>query len=196
MSNAYKELSCTLARFFVKKGTIKEEKREIYEYGFEILLSTIVYTVIFIGIAIVTDTLIPSLVFYTGFFIVRTIAGGYHAKTYISCHLLFMANHLLFIAVLKLTPIALHTYIASGMIVISSLILLLFAPVAHPNKPFIKSEKERFRKYACIYAALLIIIFSIIANLISPQYVHYLLSYATGTFSAAISLASAKILYK
>lgn len=196
LSNAYKELSSMLANFFVKHGTVEKDKFEVYAYGFEVLLSTIVYTAIFIAIAAITETLIPSLVFYAGFFIVRTISGGYHAKTYISCHLLFTANQLAFISVLKLTPTATHIYITSAMVVTSSILVFMLAPVAHPNKPFIKSEKKRFRKYSCIYAALLVSVFIVIAILIPSKYVYYLLSYAVGTFSAAVSLVSAKILYK
>lgn len=196
MSNAYKKLSCIMTNFFIQRGTISENKKEVYTYGFEVLLSTIVYTAVFIFIAIITETIVPSLVFYAGFFIVRTIAGGYHAKTYTFCHLLFTANHLAFIFILKLAPIVSHIYIISAMVVISSILLFIFAPVAHPNKPFVKSEKKRFRRYSCIYAALLIIVSGIIVVFISPNYVYYLLSYAIGTFSAAISLVSAKILYK
>lgn len=192
----YKEFSEIAADHYIKHGIIKESKRDVYRYGFEVLLSTLVYTIIFIVTAIISNTFIESLIFWLGFFIVRTIAGGYHAKTYIACHLLFMTTHLLFISILKLSPAASHIYISLTMMMVSSVLLFLFAPVAHPNKPFIKSEKKRFRKYSCIYAILLLLVSAYTAILIPPKYVYYLLSYAIGTFSAAISLISAKILYK
>lgn len=104
----YKKIARSITDKFVKNGSIQQEKANVYTYGFEIIISTLVYTLIFIVTAIVSNTLFESLLFWMGFFIVRTIAGGYHASTYISCHILFFLTHCSFIAFIKLLPEALR----------------------------------------------------------------------------------------
>lgn len=194
--NLYKQLSTSATNFFIKNGTISTEKKDVYAYGFEILISTIVYTGIFLMTAFITDTFLLSIVFWIGFYIVRTIAGGYHAKTYIACHLLFMCNHLLFIIILKTRPTEFDSYIALGLFIVSAVTLILFAPVEHPNKPFIKTEKKRFRKLSCFYSIFVIIIGIIFLIINDITFNQCVLGFAFGTFSAATALTIAKLKYK
>ncbi len=196
MQNVYKKLSAIITDIFIKQGTITEEKKDVYSYGFEILISNIVYISLFIAIAIITNTLLASFVFFIGFYIYRTIAGGFHADTYIKCHILFMINHLLFILTIKLCPIYINSYVSFVLTIVSSLFLFFFAPVEHPNKPFIKNERKRFRKFSCIHAILLLIISPIILMVHKFSMGIFSLSFAIGSVSAAISLMSAKFIYK
>lgn len=191
----YKKISQLLTNYFIHKGTVTADQYEVYAYGFEVLISTLVYTFIFILIAFVTRTLLASLIFWIGFFIVRTIAGGYHAKTYIVCHMLFMLNHVIVIAALKLTSLPAQKHIAFALILLSAILIFLFAPVDHPNKPFIKGEEQRFRKLSCIYA-LFILVLAVILYAFSFDLSEYPLSFAIGTFSAAFALTGAKIQQK
>lgn len=195
MQNIYKRLSVAITDSFIRNDIIPAKKKEIYKYGFEVLISTLVYTAIFIAISVITKTIVPSLVFWIGFFIVRTISGGFHAKTYLSCHLLFLINHLVAICILKLCPVAAQVPTAYVLSMISAILMLIFAPVDHPNKPFIKSERKRFRKYSCIFAVLLLIVSVSVVIVSNSRFVYYSLSFAIGTFSAAVSLVSAKISY-
>lgn len=145
--------------------------------------------------AIVTHTLLVSLIFWVGFFIVRTIAGGYHAKTYIACHMLFMLNHVMLIVTIKFFPPHAQNHMTFALALLSAILIFLFAPVDHPNKPFIKGEERRFRKFSCIYA-LLVLVFAFILYAFSILPSEYALSFATGTFSAAFALTGAKIQQK
>lgn len=196
MINIYEMTSKKITSFYIKKGTISPEKKPLYEYGFEILFSTIIYTALLLIIALITNTLFASVVFFIGFYIVRTIAGGYHANTYTACHILFLITHLIMILIYKITPYTARLPIAISMLVLSSIIMLLFAPIDHINKPFINEEKKRFRRICRIYSLLLI--FISFFNLVLPCrfIVNYLLSFALGTFPAAISLVSAIIIEK
>lgn len=195
MSNIYKSLALKTTKYYVKKSIISESKQDVYSYGFEILISNLVYTLIFIITAIITDTLLESAFFWFGFYILRTICGGYHAKSYLMCHILFFFNHVLFIFFLKFLSGEV-LLLPQILITVSSFIVLIIGPVAHPNKPFIKGEKKRFRKISFCYAILLIVIFSIFVLFFNISTCDLVSSYAFGTFSATISLISAKILYK
>lgn len=191
----YKNLANNITSFFVKKNVIAESKKNVYSYGFEIILSTIVYEAIFLVLALITKTFFPSLLFWIGFFFIRKCCGGYHAHTYFACHIMFAANHLAFIFLLKMFLKSTDPRIAAVIVFVCAGIILLIAPVAHPNKPFIKNEYNNFKKKSRIYACVLIAI-SIIGLLPFMTYHAAYWGYTIGTLSATISLLSAKIIYK
>lgn len=182
-----------ITNHFIKQGKISEEKANVYAYGFEILISTIIYTIIFLITATISGTLLESFLFWIGFFIVRTIAGGYHAKSYISCHILFMLNHIAFIAIVKLTPSSAIMFLALVFMLISTIILFIFAPVDHPNKRFTENEQKRFRISSLLYA-LLILLVMVLAFMFQFHSTIPFFSYTIGTFSATTSIMASKII--
>lgn len=189
----YKKSARYITNQFVKHGSISEEKVNVYAYGFEILISTIVYTIIFLITAAITDTILESLLFWFGFFIVRTIAGGYHAKTYIFCHILFFLNHITFIAIIKLIPSNAIAVLVLCLTLMSAICLFKFAPIDHPNKRFTENEKNKFRTGSVAYAFLILIITSIAFAFHFFNEALYL-GYSIGTFSATTSVVIAKII--
>ena len=189
----YRKLANFLTRFFVKKKIILEDAAEAYAYGFEILLSIIVYESIFFLISIFTNTFIPSLGFWISFFFIRKFCGGFHASTYFKCHLMFLANHVLFIFLCKyLFSLIDHKWI-SVLLCFCALTVFLIAPVDHPNKPFLENEYSKFKKRSRTYG-MLIIIFAVFNIFFSTKDFGW--GYGFGTLSATISLIFAKILYK
>ena len=100
----YAQLAKRITNVFVNKGSIKNADFDVYAYGFQIMLSSISYALIFILISIVTNTLFESLIFFVGFYVVRSFCGGYHASTYLRCHILFAVNHLVFIGLIRYFP--------------------------------------------------------------------------------------------
>lgn len=188
----YNKLAQSITEQYIQKGIITEEKRAVYRYGFEVLFSTIVYTIIFIVITAISDSIFPSLFFWLGFFIVRKLCGGYHAKTYLKCHLLFALNHLAFVALLKYLSIVKNPIFMSIGLLFCSIAIFIFAPVDHPNKPFKGNEYNKFRIKSRLYC---IVVFSV-AVIAFTNWIPYntvLFGYMFGTVSATISLLSAKI---
>lgn len=188
----YKKLAVVLTDKFIKSGIVEGTQREVYQYGFEILLSYISYILIFLVVAVLTGTFICSLLFGIAFFITRSIAGGYHAATYSACHFLSLVNQVMFILLIILLPNENHPLASVGATLMSSVLLLIFAPIDHPNKPFIKTERKRFRRMCCVYAYVIPVIVTALV-LFATQLSTYILSFSLGIFSAAFALLSAKI---
>lgn len=188
----YKKLAAILTDKFIKTDVIEEQQRDVYLYGFEMLISNIVYVFVFLILAILTQTILFSLLFGISFFITRSIAGGYHAATCSMCHLLSLLNQVLFILLVTLLSQELHPVASVVSILMSSGILLIFAPIDHPNKPFIKTERKRFRRMCCVYAYVIPVIVTALV-LFATQLSTYILSFSLGIFSAAFALLSAKI---
>ena len=74
------KFSSKLIEFFVSNDLIKNEDKEIYEYAFNIILSSLIHiaTVMILGLCF--NLLIESLTFYCDYIVIRKFAGGYHAK--------------------------------------------------------------------------------------------------------------------
>lgn len=189
----YAQLAKRITNAFVSKGSIKDADSDVYAYGFQILLSSISYALIFILISIVTNTLLESLIFFVGFYIVRSFCGGYHASTYLRCHILFAANHLAFIALIRFFPSSILGFAITALYAFCIISILLLAPVDHKSKRFIKNEYKTFRKKSVIYSILLILLLCFVAFGTLPSN-HLLLSHCIGTLSATVSLIVAKII--
>ena len=80
----YRKLAIKITDFFISKKTIDETKKAIYQYGFEMLISSLFYTLIFLAIAFLTDSFFESIIFWLGLFMIRKTAGGHHASSYIT----------------------------------------------------------------------------------------------------------------
>ena len=188
----YSKIAQNITERYIQKNIISEEKRAVYKYGFEVLFSTIVYTLIFIIIALLSYSVFPSLFFWLGFFIVRKLCGGYHAATYLKCHLLFALNHLAFVAAFKYVSFVKNPIFMSVSLVICSAMIFIFAPVDHPNKPFKGDECKKFRNRSKQYCIIVVSV-AVISYMGWVTHNTLLFGYMFGTVSATISLLSAKI---
>lgn len=188
----YKKLSNVLTDKFVELGIVESQQHDVYCYCFEIFLSYVAYALVFIVLAVFTGTFFYSLLFGVAFFTTRSIAGGYHAATYSACHLLSLLNQGLFILLIVFLPQEYHPVASVGATLMSSALLLIFAPIDHPNKPFIKTERKRFRRICCVYAYVIPVVIVALV-LFATQLSTYILSFSLGFFSAAFALLSAKI---
>ncbi len=82
-------LSKYVSRFLCNKHIINSDEVDIYQYGFEIIISTVAGMIISLVVGVIFQLFYISLVYYTIFVTVRQFTGGYHAKTYLECNIVF-----------------------------------------------------------------------------------------------------------
>lgn len=144
-------LAKSTARFFVSQNIVKSEYEEIYAYGMEIILSTVFNGLIVLIIAILSDTVLLSLLFFTAFILMRRSAGGYHAKTHIGCMMILIAVHLMFMVLINVIPDSIIPILSYFSIAYSCISVYLFAPVEHPNKPLSSDDRRKLRMKSLVY---------------------------------------------
>ncbi len=144
-------LAKSTARFFVSQNIVKSEYEEIYAYGMEILLSTVINGIIVLIIALISGTFLPSLLFFTAFILMRRSAGGYHAKTHIGCMMILAAVHLIFIVLIRIIPESVIPILSYFAIAYACISVHLFAPVEHPNKPLNSGDRQKLMVKSLIY---------------------------------------------
>lgn len=136
--------------------TIQGENREIYCYGiqqgFVVLLN--IATTLLIGM--ICHMLWQSIVFTAAYIPLRSFAGGYHAKTPNRCYVSSIV--LMFAVLLAMKYTSLTNFICSIIVLISSVLIVLLAPVENRNKPLDHTEQRVYRnRTLVIWASELIV---------------------------------------
>lgn len=153
-----------LSKKIVNQLNILDDEQELYEYGFFILLSQILYLIIAIIIGTICGTVFESIIFYIAFQFIRRYAGGYHAATETRCEILSTLSILACIVVIRLSK----TYdIQTALLIISALsavCIFVFCPLDTPEKPLTDKEFRYFRKVS--WLILLAIVVAIIVSYI------------------------------
>lgn len=185
----YKTISRRFVTLLISRQAVKSDEREIYEYSFEVLLSTFISVLSILSIAALHKEILLSVLFMSGFMISRFCCGGYHAKHHSTCLLTTVINYLIFLAVLSLIQpyIKLAVLIMTG---ISALLIFLFAPAEHVYNPLSEPEKKRHRRRSIvlvIFLAILSVVLMYINVLAKEAF-----SVGFGVFSVAFSLLLAK----
>lgn len=138
-------LSDRLTGQLILKGVISEENQEIYTYGFLALLSTVVNALIMIIIGILLGLFFETIIFMFAFGVLRVYSGGYHANSHFSCILLSASVYCLAMLTIKFMPTQ-YSHIFSVLIgIVSLVVIVIFAPLEHINKPFVGDEYNKFR---------------------------------------------------
>ena len=180
------KLAKSTAHFFYEKNIVSGGDEEIYAYGMELLYSSVFNILLAVVIAAATDTLLPSTVFIITFIVLRQYIGGYHADTHIGCMLILAVVLITFGMLSKYIPTGLEIPISISSTVISIILVILFAPVEHPNKPLSDNDKIRLRKNGIIgiFMISVIIIIMILFD-VARRYGMYI---AMGMFTSSYAM--------
>ena len=129
-----------------KSIILSDDDKEIYIYGFEITLSTLISILSTIFISLLFNNIQYSAFFLLFFYSIRLFCGGYHAKSYLRC---FLLTNLVFISTIVLTkPIILYDleWIVLVLVLLSSVIIFHFSPVQNKNHPYSYKRYCKFKK--------------------------------------------------
>ena len=149
-------LSNFIALFLYKKKIIDEERIPVCQYGFEIIISTIVGFLLILTSGIILEEIAEAILFYCLFVGVRFFTGGYHADTHLKCKLTLLMCCLF---VLVASKYLLNSIILQfAFLFIYLITVFLFSPIEHINAPLTKEEKTRNRKISIIIAITLTIL--------------------------------------
>lgn len=147
--------------------TISDTEKELYLYGFFILISQILYFIITIIMGILLDIVSLSIVFYISFQFIRRYAGGIHASSELKCEIISTTSIFICLLCVKsnvMFDIQIPTLILT---LFASIFIFILCPLDTPEKPLTKEELRCFRKISLIVLAIMlsIIIISIIIKL-------------------------------
>lgn len=152
------KLSILLTDKMLQKGSIAKEDRELYVYGFFMLLSHLLYLVLICILGLILGCIWESLIFYVAFQFIRRYTGGYHAKTETRCELLSTFSLAACIVLIKLSNSYDLQTVMFILSIISSISIAVFSPLDTPTKPLSKKERKYFRKISLIILIVIVVI--------------------------------------
>lgn len=176
------KLSNAIADSLLKKNIMESKEREVYVYGFFIIISHIIFFLVTVLIGILFKIPFYAMIFFLSFSSVRGFTGGIHAKTEFLCDILSTVSILICLAAVKTVIIHSLTYIALAALALSSVLIIVLKPVDTPQKALSQSEKSHFHKKS-ITLTILYCILSVVFMLLK-------LPGITVAISAGLSLAS------
>ena len=155
-------LSSKISSKFVEHKIITEDMVDIYKYGVEITISSIIGFILILIIGLIFKSLIQALIFYIIFIILRSFTGGYHASSYLKCNLIFsiVASLVIFFSKAA-TEVRFSTGIINILFLPALSVFIWLAPIVNPNK-LIEKKRRIYFKTGSVLAAVILYILSLI----------------------------------
>lgn len=164
------KLSSGIVKVLIRQSVVDKENEELYDYGFFILLSQILYFIIALLIGILLNVIPHSIIFYIAFSFVRRYAGGYHASTEIRCEISTAISIIACISIIKLSQFYDFNIILLIISAISAICIFVLCPLDTPEKPLSEKEFKYFRKISWLIL-LIITILIIISYVLSWKFI-------------------------
>ncbi len=164
-------LSKNITAFFMLRDLIENDEKEVVQYGAEIIISTLIGFGIILGVGGCFRD-IKFAVAYLFFIVpIRMCVGGFHAKTYFSCNVIFLLVFLVgFSLNIKLGSTGYK--IISAINLCSSILIFYTAPFENRHKRISEKKKKVFK-----IVDLAIYVFSGISGVITTNiYLIYVLN--------------------
>lgn len=139
-------LSERIVKCLLKQSDIKDDEQDLYQYGFFILLSQILYLIIACIIGILLGAFFESIIFYIAFQFIRRYAGGYHASTETRCEVMSTLSILVCLVVIRLSKTYDFQFALLVVSIASAACIAVLCPLDTPEKPLSEKEFKYFRK--------------------------------------------------
>ena len=174
--------------YLVSIQAAKEEDREVVAYGlFRVVSLAIQYTLLIIP-SLFLGCLPEIMSFTLMFAALKRYAGGTHASRYWRCLTTFTVLAYAASFILRFVPEFITSYVSISLTLTALVIVLLRAPVIHPNNPKSPRRKKQLRRKAVLIALTQTVII-LICLLFVPLWADlYILCGASGGFAAAFTL--------
>lgn len=137
----------------------KELDEELVEYSLKILKSFLINLFITTIIGMLMQKIRETLCFYTVFFILRKITGGFHLKSRNLCMIVSIIICILSVLFADYLGKTNSNIINSIIVSISNIIIIVFSPVVNENKPLTFKQIKIYK----IESAMLSLFFGIIS---------------------------------
>lgn len=128
--------------FFIKEDIVSEEQRDVYQYGVELSISTLIGLFIVLAIGVLNGRFTESVIFYIVFCLTRAFCGGFHAHSHLLCKVPFICI-LILVLIMDLVLDNIEIYYWFVLYLYSLIIVCAFAPVENPNKKLTSYDKKR-----------------------------------------------------
>lgn len=173
-----------ISRNLVNAGVIRADEKELYDYGFFLLLSKTFFFIVTVLFGIAWNVLGGSILFFIQFILIRGYAGGVHASKEQNC-IMFTTLSLFFsVTAIHLFEQTQKTTLAITVMLISAATILYLGPIESVEKPLTTSDYHHYKKLTYV----VVITTTFIAVVL------YILGFCSLLFTTSTALALESIL--
>lgn len=136
-----------ILNFIYKNCNLPTDMKEVYQYGIEITISSILNISLIIIISLLLGDIVSGIIFLMFFIPLRTYCGGYHATSYLRCNIVFSITYAMvfFISVLLSPVFKSNLNIAEAILMLGFIPVLVFSPVKNKHKSLSASTAKKCR---------------------------------------------------
>lgn len=127
-----------------------DDEKDIYIYGFELLLSNLSTMLIMLIISVLFCNIFYILSFICIFFVPRLFCGGLHANSHLKCTLMTNA---IFISTIILSKLFVYMNLEFVIVILSALsliVIITLCPIVNANHPVSKKTYKKNKKFSIV----------------------------------------------
>jgi accessory gene regulator B len=132
-----------LSNRLLKNEVITEDVIDVYVYGFELIISSLVNTLVIILAGSLLGEIVQTMSFLFVFILLRSFTGGYHANTYTKCSIVTFSTYVTVLLLSHYINIPKFAYMI--LLILGVIILAIFAPIKNPNKQLTELKIRIFK---------------------------------------------------
>lgn len=153
------QISEKILKFTSEHLDISPEMKDIYQYGIEITISSMLNVTLVLLCSLVLGNILAGLLYLFIFIFLRSFTGGYHATTYFRCNLTIVLTFIItFFAYNIISGCQLSIYICGTLALVSLIPIILFSPVPNKHKPLSDKQRKKSSVLSIIIALALSVI--------------------------------------
>jgi len=142
------KLSQKIGDDLVRSSVIEAEDAEIYIYGINQILVSVLNVLSALIIGLILGTFFEVMVFMAAYIPLRIFAGGYHAKTPLRCYIFSVV--MLIIVSIGMKYLYMEDWVYYVILAAAALMILVLSPVEDKNKPLDDLEYKVYKRRAVI----------------------------------------------
>lgn len=180
-------IASRITDLLIQNHIIQKIEADIYQYGTEMILSSLINVAIVVITGVVFHELFAAFLFFVIFAWIRSNSGGYHADTYLKCNTIFAIDLFWVLFLSKYTSPYYNLFGHTLLLLFYFFIIIRYAPVENINKPLTLCQKNICRRKCIIYGGMLAFISYFLWGVLHQE--KYAVLIATTLFSVAVSIA-------
>lgn len=182
-------LTKKIIKIMLKHNTITEASCEVYEYGLNILIYTVLSTLFLLIIGCLWGLMLECLIIIAIFYMCQTIGGGYHASTHLQCFITMSTG--LSIILFGIRFHFYHITLCNYLTVFSALVLLAKPVVLHKSKEYLAPSINKYemisRLVTITFASIYLIFIALYHLFPSPLIQNIVVSFSYTLVCASVS---------
>ena len=163
-------LSSKITDFLLSQKTIDKEMKQVYIYGTELFLSSVLSVFLVILVGLIIGRFWDALLFLFSFIFLRKYTGGLHCNSYTSCNAITVLTFMVAVKISKLiNNLSNKILFFVLMSVFIVFVILLLTPVSNPNKPILSQDRIKYKTIALVMFSFHLCVMILFKNYISIE---------------------------